>query len=71
MPERVKAGNWLLETFNDFQARKMTLTIDRTFALDYVQGLVRRSSGTVKIVQDFYELKEFVKKFNEFLRRRH
>lgn len=58
LPERVRAGNWLLETFNQFQANKMMLTIDRTFALDYLKSLMRRESTDIRIIDDFYELKK-------------
>lgn len=57
LPERVRAGNWLLETFSNFQAAKMSLTIDRTFALDYLKSLFDAHSSTARVVEDFYELK--------------
>jgi len=56
LPERVKAGNWLLETFTQFQANKMLLTIDRTFALDYIRNMVAERSRYAKISNNFYDL---------------
>ena len=61
LPERVKAGNWLLETFNQFQANKMLLTIDRTFAFDYINRLIDEYSSSLEILRDFYELKKGIK----------
>ena len=58
LPERVKAGNWLLETFSQFQSNKMMLTIDRTFALDYLKSLIRKNLTNIKVVDDFHELKK-------------
>ena len=56
LQERVKAGNWLLETFTPFQSNKMLLTIDRTFALDYIRDMVVDRSGYAKINSNFYDL---------------
>jgi len=56
LQERVKAGNWLLETFTPFQANKMLLTIDRTFALDYIRNMVAEKSRYAKISSNFYDL---------------
>ncbi|RLE89879.1 MAG: hypothetical protein DRJ49_01555 [Thermoprotei archaeon] len=54
LPERVKAGNWLLETFTPFQSNKMLLTIDRTFALDYIHNLIKQNSGISRVTRNLY-----------------
>jgi len=54
LPERLKAGNWLLETMPPRLEMKVKLALDRNLAFDYIDLLTEKLTSDLEFQVEFY-----------------